>query len=48
MVKFKSNLEMVWKGQAQRFNYEASITTITTICTLSNSDNQDIELESQA
>ena len=42
---FESRLDKVWKGQAQRYDYKADITTTRNQHLV---DNQAIELESQA
>lgn len=47
VVKFESSLDRVWKGQEQKYNYRAHITTTTTH-NQRHTDNQAIELESQA
>lgn len=46
--KFESRLDKVWRGQEQKFNYKADITTIASTRGQSYSERQDIELESQA
>lgn len=48
VIKFESNLDKAWKGQGQKFNYRAPITTIATTRAREYSNSQDIELESQA